>query len=372
MLIPCERRLRIMHVIPSSASGGAPVNVARLMARSSMQHFVVTQRDDEANWNRLTDLAAAIYALPIRSLKWSTLWQLITLVRRHKIDVLHSHGPGAGLYARLAALTVNIPTVHTYRGFHNRFTGVKRVLFSGYERTFSLLTDRAIAVSPSERAKILAAGVIPARKLEVVYNPIDIPEASATRAPQLVPGRFNVVTLSRISPQKDLLTLLEVARLLGNGFAIHVIGGVNSSDVDYASRVRTRLAELRLDNMFLHGDIPGAACFLHQYDAYVSTALWEGLPTAVIEAFLARVAVVATDCTGNCDVVKDGETGLLRPAGDAIGIAESLRRLAADDNLRERMREGASQFARGEFDPERLVARMEMIYRDVVGACAES
>jgi glycosyltransferase involved in cell wall biosynthesis len=360
-----SRPLRVMHVIASSASGGAPVNVARLIARSAMEHVVVIQRDDDENWNRLAALARAIHHLPIRTVRVSTLRRLMALAREHGVDVLHSHGPGAGLYARLAGSLLRLPVVHTYRGFHNRFKGWRRLVFSTYERTFSMLTTRAVAVSPSEKAKLLESKAISERKLLVLFNPIELPEGRPEIQLPLAPEKFNVVTLSRISPQKDLFTLMDVAAELGETFAFHVIGGVNSSDGDYARRVREKLVERGLSNFFLHGDLPNAAALLHHFDAYVSTALWEGLPTAVIEAFLAKVPVVATDCTGNCDVVRDGETGILCSIGDVAAIAAGLRRLAGDEQLRERLRRGAAEFAAREFDPVRLVARMDDVYREV-------
>ena len=325
----------------------------------------MTQRDDDVNWRHLTGLAHAIEDVPIRSLKISTLYRVLSFARRNKIDIVHSHGRGAGLYGRLAALILGIGTVHTYRGFHNRFRGLKKHLFLCQERVFAYFTDRAIAVSQSEKDKILASRAMPADKLEVVFNPIEVSKDGENCASELSQGRFNVVTLSRISPQKDIMTLIKVARLLGDGFAIHVYGGINSSDQGYAQAVNDEISKEPVENLVLHGDVPGAASLLGQYDAYVSTALWEGLPTAVIEAFLSGVPVVATDCTGNCDVVISESTGLLYPPGDADAIAAGIRRLSEDQELHRRLSYEALSFARKEFDVGKLVERMDDIYLDV-------
>lgn len=365
-LSPSQARpLRILHVIASTASGGAPVNVARLIERSSMHHFVVVQRDDDANWERLAGAAVGIWHLPIRRLRFKTLLRIVGLARRHSVDILHSHGRGAGLYGRLAGSILGIATVHTYRGFHNRFSGSKKLFFIWYERLFSLLTDCAVAVSSSERDKIVSAGVMATKKLHVVFNPIAIPVGIENAPLQLRPGVFNVMTLSRISPQKDVFTLIDAARLLGPDFNIHVFGASNASERAYESRVRERIADIGLESLILHGDVPGAAALMSSFDAYVSASRWEGLPTGIIESFLSGLPVVATDCAGNCDVVFHENTGLVCPEGDAEAIAAALQRLASDGELRQRLSRNAMSFARKEFNAQKLVHRMEDIYRSV-------
>jgi phosphatidyl-myo-inositol alpha-mannosyltransferase len=75
----------------------------------------------------------------------------------------------------------------------------------------------------------------------------------------------------------------------------------------------------------------------------------ESFGMVLTEAFAASAPVIASDIPGYRDVVRDGIDGLLVPAGDALALAESLRRLALDPQLRSRMagaaRERAERFA---------------------------
>src|ERR1019366_125873 len=75
----------------------------------------------------------------------------------------------------------------------------------------------------------------------------------------------------------------------------------------------------------------------------------ESFGMVLTEAFAASAPVIASDIPGYRDVVRDGLDGLLVPAGDALALAEALRRLALDDPLRARMalaaRERAERFA---------------------------
>jgi phosphatidyl-myo-inositol alpha-mannosyltransferase len=71
----------------------------------------------------------------------------------------------------------------------------------------------------------------------------------------------------------------------------------------------------------------------------------ESFGMVLTEAFAAATPVVASDIPGYRDVVRDGLDGLLVPAGDALALAESLRRLALDESLRERMADSARERA---------------------------
>lgn len=358
-------RPRILHLIASSASGGATVNVLRFLLRSSLANIVIIQRDEDANFRRLESAAEAVYDVPIRRLSPASLRRVLSIARRERVDLVHTHGKGAGLYGRLAAFLLGLPAVHTYRGYHNRFGGFAGWLYRRLERFLSLITARAIAVSPSERDKILADGVIAPDKLLVLFNPVELADSAPAAAP-LDPGRHNIVSIARISPQKDLFTLLDVARALGPPYDLHVFGGVNSSDEAYAAAVRDYQREHAIDNLRFHGDVPSAGSLIRHYAVFLSTARWEGLPTAVVEAFLSRVPVVGTRCIGNVDMIVPGETGVLCEPGDAPALAEAVRALVADPVRRRRLVEGAAAFAERMFDVARLVAQQEEIYRQVL------
>jgi len=75
----------------------------------------------------------------------------------------------------------------------------------------------------------------------------------------------------------------------------------------------------------------------------------ESFGMVLTEAFAAATPVIASDIPGYRDVVRDGHDGLLVAAGDALGLAQALRRVALDEPLRARMaasaRERAARYA---------------------------
>jgi glycosyltransferase involved in cell wall biosynthesis len=72
-------------------------------------------------------------------------------------------------------------------------------------------------------------------------------------------------------------------------------------------------------------------------DAFVLPSLFEGTPLALLEAMAAGKPVVTSAIPGSDELVADGETGLLVPAGDADALAAALKRIVADPELRARL-----------------------------------
>lgn len=71
---------------------------------------------------------------------------------------------------------------------------------------------------------------------------------------------------------------------------------------------------------------------------------------AILEGMAYGLAVVATPVGAIGDVIRDGETGLLVPPGDATALAAALRRVITDPGLRGRLGREARRLAQAEFD----------------------
>lgn len=94
----------------------------------------------------------------------------------------------------------------------------------------------------------------------------------------------------------------------------------------------------------------------------VAPSLWpEPFGIVALEASAAGKPVLASDIGGLRDIVADGETGLLVPAGDRPALAAAMQRLIADEGLRQRLGDAARERA-ATFSPEAIVPRFEEAY----------
>lgn len=92
----------------------------------------------------------------------------------------------------------------------------------------------------------------------------------------------------------------------------------------------------------------------------------EGLPKSLLEAASSGRPIVTTDVPGCREIVRHGENGLLVPARDVAALAEALRRLIEDEELRRRMGEKGREIAVAEFSVERVVSETLDVYRQLL------
>jgi glycosyltransferase involved in cell wall biosynthesis len=101
------------------------------------------------------------------------------------------------------------------------------------------------------------------------------------------------------------------------------------------------------------------------------TRIPEALGNVVHEAMSKGRAVIGTRPGGHEDMIEDGVSGLLVPAGDAEALAVAMARLAGDPELRERLGTAALVRAR-DFTPEAVMPRMEQLYRQTIADFGEA
>lgn len=108
-------------------------------------------------------------------------------------------------------------------------------------------------------------------------------------------------------------------------------------------------------------DAETAAAFADA-DLFLLPSLFEGTPLTLVEAMAAGLPVVTTATCGMCDVVRDGENGLLVPMRSPSAIAEAVERLAAEESLRTRLGTQARAEAAERYTWERVAAPVLAVY----------
>jgi glycosyltransferase involved in cell wall biosynthesis len=280
-------------------------------------------------------------------------------LRRESPDVVHAHLPHAAWLARWSRLAAPVRVV--LDTLHSCSTGTvgRRLgyLWSGW------LVDRVTAVS---QAAHLAAGMVTETRLIVLSNGVDVelwrPDAQVRTAVRRELGgeeEFLWLAAGRLEPVKDYPTLLaamasvpEPARLLIAGSGVLQDELVKLSvQLGLERRVR-----------FL-GFQPDLLRWMRAADGIVLSSRLEGLPMGLMEAAACALPAVATDGPGTSEVLIDGQTGYLTPAGDVILLAESMARLMqTPPQERHAMGNRAREFAAERFSLEAILNRWEDLY----------
>jgi glycosyltransferase involved in cell wall biosynthesis len=296
----------------------------------------------------------------------ATFFDLLKIVDRKKVDVLHLHGYGATTFGRAVAAYRGIPAV-----LHEHANLTDTPWFQkAADRLLEPFTDIAIAVSESTAEFVVKARQMPPEKTRVVYlgAPLDEfarerseQERSAIRA-ELAVGREEIAlgTITRLHDSKGNEYLVDAARFVVDQRpqAKFLLFG----EGPLLEPLQQQAARLGLGDRFVFGGfVKDVAAVLAAFDISVFPSLWEGTPLTVFEAMAAGKPIVATDADGLLDVLTDERDALIVPKRDAAALAAKIVRLIDSPEERARLSANARETSR-EYDIAAFVRKMERLY----------
>jgi len=363
--------MKVLHVTASASIGGGGEHIwllLRLLEQHGVRSFVAAPRD-YPYWERFAQCVGEDHMLeiPHRRLQPPALLRLASFAREKGIDLLHSHGKGAGLYTRMTKLLTGIPCVHTFHGIHRgTLPGWVWEFYCTLERLLARLTRAAIAVSEGERRQILDLRFCRSDALHLVPNGVFCPPDISPAPPE---ARRDIVHTTRFDPaQKNSGALVPMALALRQAGRLERFRFVVLGDGPLRATIESSVQNLGLANSFVfHGAVNSTQSFLKEAFCCLSTSRWEGLPLALLEAMAAGVPVVASDVVGNNDAVTHGRTGLLFPVDDLPFAAKLLLRLADEPELWTALGAAARNDALSRFNAEGMARGTAEVYHAVLG-----
>lgn len=278
-------------------------------------------------------------------------------LRRHAAHVVHTHNARPLLYGGVAARLAGIGAgvVHTRHG-QDIHDGLGRVARLGLT---ARLTDRLVCVS-QDAARLSMLNGTGWRQVCTIFNGVDLQRFSYAGPEPAGP----VVAVSRLSPEKDVATLVRAAAIaVGQQPSLYFeIAG----DGECREQLEGLIADLGLEgSVRLLGEVGDVPALLRRASAFVLASLTEGISLTLLEAMARGLPVVATRVGGTPEVVADGQTGILVPANQPAALAAALVALhRAPDTGRRMGLVGRSRCERY-FDARRMVAEYESLYAQV-------
>jgi colanic acid/amylovoran biosynthesis glycosyltransferase len=213
-------------------------------------------------------------------------------------------------------------------------------------------------------------------KIRLVYNGYPLKEFSL--APVEMKPPFRLLSLGRFARFKGFDVLLRAARILRDqGLDFHLtMAGAGPEGLRLRWLRRTLgltdcvsfpgyVTHDRVSELFCSTDVFVMPSVIH------ATGERDGIPNVIMEALLHRVPVVATDLAAITEVIRDGETGVMAPAGDPMALAGAIQRMTSD---RERAMEMASSGNRRvleQFNPEENHRKILELYTEVIARHGE-
>jgi glycosyltransferase involved in cell wall biosynthesis len=380
-------KVKVFHVITKLELGGAQKVTLMTLERLPRDRYelgLVTGPE-----GLLVDWASRIPSLTRVWNKWLvrevqpmkdaltlvTLWRLF---RRERPQIVHTHSAKAGIIGRWAAKLAGVPLIfHTAHGFgFNDFQRpAVRNFYVALERFTGRITTKLFIVSYANADKAEKCGMVRRGDWVLARDSIAVEEFLQPRprrrklAEWKVPkDKVIVGMVACFKPQKSPEDFVEVAAsVLAKTDRVHF---VMAGDGELRRSVEDRIRKHGIgEHVTLLGwqnekDMPE---IYRNLDVVVLTSLWEGLPCVFSEAMACELPIVATNVDGAREAIIDGENGYLHDPHDVSGMAESVLRLVADEDLRRTMgSRGKSRIM--EFDIGTSVDMVESTYREYLKA----
>jgi glycosyltransferase involved in cell wall biosynthesis len=368
------RKLKVLQICDHLGWEGSRMHgVKRLFAwmipRFDPERFdvsLVSLRKKDLSEETLDALGIDITYLQRSKFDPATLGDLLKIVDRRKIDILHMHGYGATTFGRAAAAMRRVPTI-----LHEHANLTDTPWFQKVaDRALEPFTDIAIAVSRSTAEFVINARLVPERKVKVVYLGAPVDEFSRSRTQGEVQAvrrslgirdeDFAVGTVTRLHDSKGNEYLVEAARFVADArpeARFFLVGeGPLLGDLE-AQANRLGLG----DRFVFLGFQRDVAATLAAFDLSVFPSLWEGTPLTAFEALAAGKPIVATDADGLLDILHDGVDAVIVPRRNARALAERI--IWAMDHPAERARLSTAARETGRaYDIDAFVKKMERLY----------
>jgi len=289
--------------------------------------------------------------------------KLAWLLRRERVDIVHTHGYFPGIFSRLSGLLAHIPKTIT----HIHTTQKRRILI---EKVFSFFSYKVLCVSQAVQEFIIREEGVKRAKTMLVYNGLEKPEKNISyneivenrRLLGFAKGDTLLIVVAAIKKHKGHRVLLEafaneVVRNSSLKLLIVGVGPLKAEIERYAQELNistnVKFTGLRRDISLL----------LSLSDIFILPSIEvEGLGLAIIEAIAMKKSVIGSDLGGIPEVIEDDSNGLLFPPGDVDRLSSAIERLANDRHLREQMGEMGRKLFEEKFTKEQMINSIETIY----------
>jgi glycosyltransferase involved in cell wall biosynthesis len=200
------------------------------------------------------------------------------------------------------------------------------------------------------------------KEIRVIYNGIDT-ERFRSNTVKNNRGRFNIGTVTRITPIKDIFTFIRSAKhvLEKHDSTFYIVGGVE--DEEYFEECRGLVEELGLEERVKFTGFQDSLEWYPKFDVFALPSLSEGFPLTILESLSFEVPCVATGVGGVPEIL--GEKFLVQ-RWDPKGLAEKINWLLENPEERRRIGVEGREHVEKSFSLERMVSEYRELYEEII------
>lgn len=338
---------------------------------------IVTKNN--GNFGTIKGMGLNVIDLPINPLgmnlkeEFCTHRFLMSLYRRERPDIVHHVGMKTILWGGLAAKLTQIKgVVNAVSGLGTLFNGPKLTMMTrGILMVMRFSNSRhgvkVIFQNDDDKTLFLNHKVVHQDQIEFIKGSgIDLLKFTYTKEP--TDGKIKILFTGRMVKEKGVCDLIEAAKLLKPEMEGKVSFLLCGRLTEKSNAISKEYLEHECDGEYLCylGERSDVKKLLEQSHIMAFPSYYrEGVPKSLIEASAIGRPIVTCDSIGCKDVVIDGENGFLIEPRNPEMLADRLRKLINNTELRENMGINARKKAEKEFSVDTVVATHMKIYQEL-------
>jgi glycosyltransferase involved in cell wall biosynthesis len=353
--------LRLVAYTDNIVLGGADISMGHLLARldPSVEVTVlgVAANIVERVASGRKNAATRIVPRPTSGHDWTSLKAHVRALRQIAPDIVHANlsSPWSCQYCIASAGLLRRPRVVAV--YQLAVPPTSRAQWRA-KRLTARAVHRHVGVGEHTSREVEALVGLRAGSVLTIHNGVPDEQRAAADRPR--PGLL-VGAIGRFERQKGFDLLIRALSGMEDAALVLVGDGSERPGLEH-------LAESVgvADRVIWQDWTDEARSYLGALDVFAFPSRFEGFPLALLEALLARSAVVAADVGSVSEIVRDGETGLLVPPEDPRALAGAIRRLLADAELRQRLGKQGRQHVLSRFTADHMARAFERLYEELI------
>ncbi len=225
--------------------------------------------------------------------------------------------------------------------------------------------DKIIAISDHVKGFLEDYFKVDSKKIEVIYNGIDIDRFSSFNKSEWGPSFGTVARLDKIKGHIHILKVLKRMKDEGIGPSKFIFVGDGPEKTNILSFIKDN----NLNNVITAGEKIEVGEYLKEIDVFVLPSLSEGLGISIIEAMVAGKLVIASDVGGIKELVRNKKTGILFEAGNEEELYRSIKWVMENKKEAIEMKEASLNWIddnRELFDAEKVCQRYSRLFEESI------
>ncbi len=383
-VILADAIMRICHVLTKPELGGAQLSTLNILSnlpRDRYEISIITSSRGMLIPEFRNLKNAKCYSLPFLTRPINPLRDILAFIhiyliyRRNKYVIVHTHSSKAGILGRWAARFAGVPViVHTVHGwsFNDYQKHIIKTLFIYIERITARFTTKIICVSKKDIQIGLQNKIAPENKFAFIKY--GIPLAEFRRSSINIVQKKRDLGITNNDPVVGMVSCLKVQKSPMDYVKASIKIYEKMPDVNFLL-VGDGILRAKCEKLLASTPLNGRVIFagwrrdiseiLDILDVAVLTSKWEGMPISIIEALCNGCPVVATNIGGTPELVKDGISGYLTQPGSHEEVARKVLKILRDSDFFNKMKKEASSSIDETFGLDRMVEKIENLYRDL-------